>query len=203
MWIRSPRGRGDRRPAEPGPNAAAARRAPQPRPVGCWLVRGQRRTRGHTPSPTPHPQCVSRRRRGAACRARAERGRGAASPPAPSRRLMARPRPATHCVTYLHHMPPLAGAQRRPGERRPADPRPHAARSGTAVQPPPRLKTGIGARGCVAYTSSNRNNTIPHGYEPVNIWPPRIPGAGTNPSMRHSFPFSGPATALQRLRLGI
>ena len=89
------------------------------------------------------------------------------------------------------------------GERRPADPRPHAARSGTAVQPPPRLKTGIGARGCVAYTSSNRNNTIPHGYEPVNIWPPRIPGAGTNPSMRHSFPFSGPATALQRLRLGI
>ena len=90
------------------------------------------------------------------------------------------------------------------GERRPADPRPHAARSGTAVQPPPRLKTGIGARGCVAYTSSNRNNTILHGYEPVNIWPPpRIPGAGTTPSMRHSSPVSGPATALQRLRLGI
>ena len=42
-------------------------------------------------------------RRPAACRARAERGRGAASPPAPSRRLLARPRPATH--SWAHPLP--------------------------------------------------------------------------------------------------
>ena len=37
-------------PAEPGRQSAVARRAPQPHPGGCWLVRGQRRTRGHTHS---------------------------------------------------------------------------------------------------------------------------------------------------------
>ena len=102
----------------------------------------------------------------------------AASPPAPARSRSARPRPATQCVTYLHHMPPLAGAQRRPGERRPAGPGPHAARCGTALQPVLGLKTGIGARGCVAHTPCNRNNTIPHGYKLLDVSPPESPGAG-------------------------
>ena len=163
-------------PAEPGPHAAAGRRAPQPQAGAGALVRGQRRTRGHTPSHAPHPQCVARRRRGAACRARAACGRGAASPPAPARSRSARPRPTTQCVTYLHHMPPLAGAQRRPGERRPAGP--HAARCGTALQPVLGLKTGIGARGCVAHTPCNRNNTIPHRYKLLDVSPPESPGAG-------------------------
>jgi hypothetical protein len=109
-------------------------------------------TSEHHPSPPPLTGARDRSQQRAACRARAAHGGGAASPPAPSRRRSARPRPATHCVTYLHHMPPLAGAQRRPGERRPAGPRPHAARCGTALQPVLGLKTGIGARGCLAHT---------------------------------------------------
>ena len=63
-------------PAEPGRQSAVARRAPQPHPGGCWLVQGQRRTRGHTHSHSHQttPQCALRPRRAAACRPPAARG---------------------------------------------------------------------------------------------------------------------------------
>jgi len=186
MWIRLPLSGVALVPPSPSPpsssapppsRAAARPSAPRARLQASQPAAQQRhRTSEYHPSPPPLTGARDRSQQRAACRARAACGRGAASPPAPARSRSARPRPTTQCVTYLHHMPPLAGAQRRPGERRPAGP--HAARCGTALQPVLGLKTGIGARGCVAHTPCNRNNTIPHGYKLLDVSPPESPGAG-------------------------
>ena len=65
----------------------------------------------------------------------------------------------------------------------------------TALQHAVGIRTGIGARGCVSYTPSNRNNAIPYRYELLNIRPPpKFPCAGpsracgTAPASQGSIP---------------
>lgn len=170
---------GDTCIAEPRPGRVPRELACRPRSQQP-AAQQSHRTSEHRPPPPPPPLTGARDRsqQGAACRARAPIGRGATSPPSPIQEAAGSSEASVALVGTPIPIPipttPHHSARCARGERRPADPRPHAARSGTAVQPPPRLKTGIGARGCVAYTSSNRNNTIPHGYELLNIWPPEF-----------------------------
>ena len=140
-------------PAEPGRQSAVARRAPQPHPGGCWLVRGQRRTRGHT-----------------------------------------------HSHSHSHHTtvraaPAASGGLPTPGRtRRGAEPLYSPLHASKRESEP----VAVLLIPLVIVITPYRADTS------YSIFaPPRIPGAGTTPSMRHSPPFSGPATALQRLRLGI
>ena len=141
----------------------------------------------------------------------AEPGRQSAvarrAPPAPSRRLLARPRPASHSWAHPfpfpfppHHTtvraaPAASGGLQTPGRtRRGAEPlySPlHASKRES--EPVAVLLIPLVIVTTPYYTDTSQ--TI--------FGPPRIPGAGTTPSMRHSSPVSGPATALQRLRLGI
>ena len=77
------------------------------------------------------------------------------------------------------------------------------AESGTALQHAVGIRTGIGARGCVSYTPSNRNNAIPYRYELLNIRPPKIPVCRPEQGMRNRSSFSGLDTARKLLRIGI
>ncbi len=88
----------------PGRHSAKLRRAGQRQPGASWLVRGQRRTDGHISSPRTTAQCALRPRRAATCRPGAAFGQAAASCPAPARRQLARPRPASH--SWAHQFPP-------------------------------------------------------------------------------------------------
>ena len=141
----------------------------------------------------------------------AEPGRQSAvarrAPPAPSRRLLARPRPASHSWAHPfpfpfppHHTtvraaPSASGGLQTPGRtRRGAEPlySPlHASKRES--EPVAVLLIPLVIVTTPYYTDTSQSI----------FGPPRIPGAGTTPSMRHSSPVSGPATGLQRLRLGI
>ena len=105
--------------------------------------------------------------------------------PHPTRSRSAHPRPTSHCVTYLHHMPPLAGAQRLPGERRPAGPGPHAARCGTALQSNSKRESepvDVFLIPLVIETTPYRTHTgtlfsAPHIQQPAACHPGRRPNA--------------------------
>mmetsp|Transcript_11653 Transcript_11653/g.32843 ORF Transcript_11653/g.32843 Transcript_11653/m.32843 type:complete len:213 (-) Transcript_11653:335-973(-) len=82
--------------------------------------------------------------------------------------------------THGHISSPRTTAQCALRPRRAATCRARArmAESGTPLQHAVGIRTGIGARGCVSYTPSNRNNAIPYRYELLNIRPPKFPCAG-------------------------
>ena len=98
---------GDTCIAEPRPGRVPRELACRPRSQQP-AAQQSHRTSEHRPPPPPPPLTGARDRsqQRAACRARAPIGRGATSPPAPSRRLLARPRPASHSWAHPFPFPP-------------------------------------------------------------------------------------------------
>ena len=110
-----------------------------------------------------------------------------------------RSRPASH--SWAHDFPPRHTTMRAAPAATGGLPGPGRMQCGTALQPALGLKTGIEARGCVAHTPCNRNNTIRRGYKQVSQG--CRPGQGTRNVSGSPGVDDDDDTALKRLRFGI